>query len=96
MAGPPDDFEARAREILAAEDPRLLADLLALRTDVLRFNAQRWPGVTAPNAETLNARNQHLLDQAAKLLGPEKFQAIFGFPPDQKMKLVDPTVKQQP
>ncbi len=96
VAGPPDDFEARAREILAAEDPRLLADLLALRTDVLRFNAQRWPGVTAPNAETLNARNQHLLDQAAKLLGPEKFQAIFGFAPDQKMNLVDPTVKQQP
>lgn len=45
--------------------PVLLADLLALRTEVLRFNAQRWPGVTAPDSATLNARNQHLLDQAA-------------------------------
>lgn len=94
VAGPPDDFEARAREILAAEDPKLLADLLALRTEVLRFNAQRWPGVTAPDAATLNARNQHLLDQAAKLLGPKRFEAIFGFPPDQKIDLVDPNIKQ--
>jgi hypothetical protein len=94
VAGPPDDFEAHARKVLAGEDPKLLADLLALRTDVLRFNAQRWPGFTAPNANTLNARNQHLLDQAAKLLGPERFQAIFGFSPDQKINLVDPTIKQ--
>ena len=94
VAGPPDDFEAHARKVLAGEDPKLLADLLALRTDVLRFNAQRWPGFTAPDANTLNARNQHLLDQAAKLLGPERFQAIFGFSPDQKINLVDPTIKQ--
>lgn len=94
VAGPPDDFEARAREVLEAEDPKLLADLLSLRTETLRFNAQRWPGVTAPNADTLNVRNQHLLDQAAKLLGPERFQAIFGFPPDQKINLVSPNIKQ--
>ena len=80
--------------MLEPNDPKLLADLLALRTDVHRFDAQRWPGVTSPNAETLNARNQHLLDQAATLLGPEKFEAIFGFPPGQKVILVDPTIKQ--
>jgi hypothetical protein len=72
----------------------LLGDLLALRADVHRFVAQRWPGFAAPNAETLNARNQHLLDQAAQLLGPEKFEKIFGFPPGQKVDLVDPNMKQ--
>jgi hypothetical protein len=96
MSGSPDDFEARAREVLKQDDPKLLSDLLALRADVKRFSAQRWPGVTAPDAETLNARNQHMLDQAAKLLGPQRFQAIFGFPPGQKVDLVDPRIKQQP
>ena len=91
---PPDDFEARAREVLGSVDPKLLGDLLALRADVHRFVAQRWPGFAAPNAETLNARNQHLLDQAAQLLGPEKFEKIFGFPPGQKVDLVDPNMKQ--
>ena len=91
---PPDDFEVRAREVLGSVDPKLLGDLLALRADVHRFVAQRWPGFAAPNAETLNARNQHLLDQAAQLLGPEKFEKIFGFPPGQKVDLVDPNMKQ--
>src|SRR6266542_75869 len=53
---PQDDFEARAREVLESEDPKLLGDLLALRADVHRFAAQRWPGFAAPDAETLNAR----------------------------------------
>ena len=94
VAGPPDDFELRARRVLEPNDPKLLADLLALRADVHRFAAQRWPGATSPSAEVLNARNQHLLDQAAALLGPEKFEAIFGFPPGRKVMLVDPTIKQ--
>jgi hypothetical protein len=94
VAGPPDDFELRARRVLEPDDPKLLADLLALRADVHRFAAQRWPGATSPSAEALNARNQHLLDQAAALLGPEKFEAIFGFPPGRKVMLVDPTIKQ--
>src|SRR6266536_1898251 len=91
---PQDDFEARAREVLESEDPKLLGDLLALRADVHRFAAQRWPGFAAPDAETLNARNQHLLDQAAQLLGPEKFEKIFGFPPGRKIDLVDPKINQ--
>lgn len=94
MSGSPDDFEAHAREVLKHDDPKLLSDLLSLRADVQRFSAQRWPGVTAPDAETLNARNQHMLDQAAKLLGPQRFEAIFGFAPDQKINLVDPSIKQ--
>jgi hypothetical protein len=96
VPGVSDDFEAHAREVLKQDDPKLLSDLLALRADVQRFSAQRWPGVTAPDAKTLNARNQHMLDQAAKLLGPERFKAIFGFPPEQKIDLVDPNIKQEP
>ena len=95
VPGPSDDFEAHAREVLKSEDPKLLSDLLALRADVQRFSAQRWPGVTAPDADPLNARNRHMLDQAAKLLGPQRFEAIFGFPPDQKIDLVDPSIKQR-
>jgi hypothetical protein len=94
VSGPPDDFEEHAREVLKSDDPKLLSDLLALRADVQRFSAQRWPGGAAPDAETLNARNRHMLDQAAKLLGPQRFEAIFGFPPDQKIDLVDPSIKQ--
>jgi hypothetical protein len=93
-AVPPDDFEARAREVLGSDDPKLLGDLLALRADVHRFAAQRWPGFAAPDAQTLNARNQHLLDQAARMLGPEKFEKIFGFPPGLKVDLVDPKMNQ--
>ena len=89
----PDDFETRAREVLGAEDPKQLSDLLALRSEITRFAAQKWPGFTPPDAATLNARNQYLLEQAAKLLGREKFIAIFGFEPGQKIDLVDPNIQ---
>jgi hypothetical protein len=93
VTAPPDDFEERARAVLG-DDPAL-GKLLALRGEVLQFGAQRWPGAAAPNAEILNARNQHMLDQAAALLGPEKFAEIFGFRPGEKITLVDPTVQQR-
>jgi hypothetical protein len=93
MPGMPDDFEERARKVLKTRDPKLLSDLLALRTDVHRFAAQRWPGLDAPGEVTLNARNQHLLDEAAKLLGPEKFKEVFGFSPGERINLVDPQIK---
>jgi hypothetical protein len=94
MPGLPDDFEARARAVLGSEDPKLLSDLLALRADVHQFAMQRWPGFAPPDAATLNARNQHLIDQAATLLGPERFTAIFGFAPGQKINLIDPNIRQ--
>jgi hypothetical protein len=95
MPGFPDDFEARAREVLGGEDPKLLSELLALRSDTHQFVMQRWPGYTPPDAATLNARNQHLIEQAAVLLGPERFTAIFGFAPGQKINLIDPTITQR-
>jgi hypothetical protein len=94
MPGLPDDFEKRAREVLGDENPKLLADLLTLRSETTRFAAQKWPGFTPPNAATLNARNQYLLEQAARLLDREKFIAIFGFEPGQKIDLVDPNIQE--
>ena len=90
-AGGPDDFEQQAMAVLGAGDPKL-ADLLRLRGDVLRFAAQAWPGTGQPSAEALNARNQHLLNEAAKLLPKDQFEAIFGFPPGETIDLVDKSV----
>jgi hypothetical protein len=84
----PDDFEERARDVLGPSDPRL-QDLLRLRSEVQQFAAPAWPGTGQPSAEALNARNQHLLDEAAKLLGPDKFKEIFGMSPGEKIELVD-------
>jgi hypothetical protein len=93
MPGLLDDFETRAREVLDQQNPKLLADLLALRSEVNRFAAQKWPGFAPPSAEVLNARNQHLIEQAAKLLGRENFIEIFGFSPDEMTNLVDPNIQ---
>jgi hypothetical protein len=87
----PDDFETHARRVLA-EEPELLARLLSLRGEVQSFAAHRIPSSAPPPAEMLNSRNQHLLDEAARLLGKEKFEKVFGFPADQRINLVDPSV----
>jgi hypothetical protein len=34
----------------------------------------------------------NLIDQAALLLGPKNFERVFGFPPGEKINLVDPSV----
>ena len=90
MRGPADEFAARAHKVLGKADPAKLAELMALRSDTQRFAAQRWPGVSAPGAEALNARNQHLIDQAAAILKPDHFRQIFGFDPGANVTLVDP------
>ncbi len=92
MAGPPDEFEARARQVLGNQDPRL-SELLALRTEAQRIVAMRAPDAAAMSAQELNQHNQRVLDQAAKLLGDQQFEEIFGFPPSEKIDLVDPTIK---
>jgi hypothetical protein len=87
----PDDFDQHARDVLG-DDPELLARFLGLKTEVQSFVAQRIPGFLPPDAATLNARNQHLLDQAALLLGPDRFEKVFGFAPGDKINLIDPSV----
>jgi hypothetical protein len=94
MAGPPDEFEARARQVLGDSDPETLAKLLALRVEAQRSVAIRPPGAPL-SAEALNAQNQRVFDEAARILGPRKFEEIFGFPPGAKIDLVDPTIKPQ-
>lgn len=87
----PDDFEDHARQVLS-DQPELLNKLLALRAEVSSFAAQKVPGFFPPNAALLNARNQHLLNQAAALLGPDKFRDIFGIEPGEGIDVVDPTI----
>jgi hypothetical protein len=90
----PDDFEDHARQVLS-DRPELLARLLALRTEVNAFAAQKTPGFFPPDAALLNARNQHLLEQAAVLLGADLFREVFGLEPGERIDLVDPTIVEQ-
>lgn len=92
-AGGPDDFEARASEVLGPGNTKL-HDLLRLRGGVQQFSAQPWPGTGQPSAEALNARNQNMLDEAARLLSPDEFEKIFGFAPGEKIDLVDKEITQ--
>lgn len=87
-----DDFEEHAREVLGREDSELLSKLLALRAEVNAYLGQKIPGVEPPSAETLNARNQHLLGEAARLLGAQRFEQVFGFPAGEEINLVDPSI----
>lgn len=96
MPGLKDDFEERAREVLGRDNPELLARLLVLRTEVNGYLARKIPGIEPPGPAALNARNQHLLDEAARLLGPELFEQVFGFPAGETIDLVDPSVVMSP
>jgi hypothetical protein len=90
-----DDFEAHARAVLGPQDAELLNKLLALKGEVHNFAARPIPGFLPPDADTLNARNQHLIDQAALLLGPEKLKQIFGFEAGEKINLVHPEIAEK-
>ena len=91
----PDDFETRVREVLGRQDPKLLSQLLALRTQAQRLSVRQWSKSHTPSAEELNASNQEMFDRAADLLGSDKFERIFGFPPYEKIDLVDPRFMEQ-
>ncbi|MFC0242908.1 hypothetical protein [Rhodopseudomonas telluris] len=84
----PDEFEKRAVALLAG-DPAKLGRLLQLRAEVQQFAARAWPGHGQPSALALNARNQDLIDEAARLLGPDTFRQLFGADPAAKVNLVD-------
>lgn len=92
MADLPDDFEQMARETLG-DKPEVLGKLLNLRGQVQAFSMLRAPGLLPPDPDYLNARNQHLIDQAAALLGPDDFRKLFGIEPGEKVNLVDPNVE---
>jgi hypothetical protein len=90
-----DDFADRARAVLG-DDAERLGALLSLRSSAQTYLAARIPGFTAPTAELLNARNQHLLDQAALLLEPAQFQQLFGVAPGERVNLIDPNMAGEP
>lgn len=87
----PDEFAKHAAAILAEDDPELLERLLALRMRA-RIAAEEMPQTAFADAEIINARNQEFLDRAAELLGPLRFQEVFGFPAGEKVDLVDPAM----
>lgn len=91
----PDDFEEHVRTVLAGDDASI-GKVLELRASTQMFLSQAMPGHVPLNADVLNLRNQHLLDQVAREIGAEKFTKIFGFPPDQKINLVDPRLAETP
>jgi hypothetical protein len=83
-----DQFEQRARRLLAG-DERTLAALLELRQANLRQNLA--PDVGQPvTAEALDARNNRFFEEAARLLGEERYRALFEVPAGQPVRLVDP------
>lgn len=85
----PDEFELRARRALEQTDGDRLAALLALRDGARRAATTMIARREAIDAKTLNARNQALIDEAAKLLTREQFESIFGHAPDARINLVE-------
>ena len=96
-----DLFHGIAEKVSAIALPpvAMCIGLAGTRTDahrerILHLAARAWPGTGQPSADALNARNQHMLDEAAKLLGPAEFKAIFGMDPGEKVDLVDTKINQ--
>lgn len=92
MPTPIDDFETRARAVLRDRDDETLARLLTLRLEAQRTFTRSVSKQREMSAEEINSRNQRLIDNAAELLGPERFEEIFGFAPGQIVALVDPEI----
>ena len=89
-ASPPDEFEQRVGDVLGAGRLGVAAQLLHLRAQFQTAAAAHAHAMVAPNADELNQRNQRFFDDAAKLLSPSDFEAIFGFAPGEKINLVLP------
>lgn len=94
MSKIPDEFEQHLRKSLGTGNEDIIAKLLALRNE---GHAQRADVMLLQNrkpvtAETINERNQQILDKAKELLGDELFTKVFGYSPDNKINLVDPAI----
>jgi len=89
MMHKPDDFEARARNVLEGQKADLLPKLLALRADAQQLTVNQWTNSRTPSAKELNQNNQRMFERAAELLGRENFEQIFGFLPEERIDLVD-------
>jgi DNA-binding protein HU-beta len=96
MARELDHFEIRARGVLEQQNPELLSKLFALRTEAKQLSDSQWSKSRKPSADELNASNQKMFDRAAKLLGTEYFERIFGIQPYEKVDLVNPRFLRRP
>lgn len=84
-----DEFAENARSVLA-DDPALLEQLMALRGGAQMKLAEALPEAKILDADLLNAQNQKMFDEAAALLGPEKFERVFGVKAGERISLIDP------
>lgn len=90
----PDEFEQHVKNILGVEHEDLVKQLISLRNEIhtQRADVRLLQNGQAPNADNINQQNQQKMDEAAKLLGDELFEKVFGFPPKQRINLVDPEI----
>lgn len=91
MAEKIDEFADNAKSVLA-DDPDLLDQLMALRESAQLRLAAALPEAEALDAALLNKQNQEMFDEAAALLGPEKFKRVFGVNAGEAINLVDPAM----
>ena len=91
MIAEQDEFEKHARAALQ-DSPGLANRLLTLRKQVQDEGEKAWSKSRLPTASMLNDTNRRMIDKAASLLGPAKFELVFGFSPNEKFNLVDPRI----
>ena len=91
MIAEQDEFEKHARAALQ-DSPGLANRLLTLRKQVQDEGEKAWSKSKTPTASMLNDTNRRMIDKAASLLGPAKFELVFGFSPNEKFNLVDPRI----
>jgi hypothetical protein len=92
-----DDFEQQASALLIQpEAAERLQRLLELRRTAVRtseaMRSRMSTEMFAPSGDELNAHYNNVLRQAATLLKPEEYRALFGFEPGEVVNLVDPAM----
>lgn len=90
----PDEFAVHVKTILGDDQQDLVIQLLALRDEAQaqRADVRLFQSGQQAQADALNQRNQKFIDNAAELLGAELFEKVFGYPPTQRINLVDPEI----
>lgn len=90
----PDEFAIHVKTILGDDQQDLVIQLLALRDEAQaqRADVRLFQSGQQAQADALNQRNQKFIDNAAQLLGDDLFEKVFGYPPTQRINLVDPEI----
>ena len=93
----PDLFSQRAAAMLG-DEPARLSRLLGLRSDVHAEKALQAAALAPDGADEINQRNWEIQQEAANVLGEERFRLVFAAEPSERLDLVDPATyaKQAP